>query len=192
MVWTIVANFGAGLLLLIPMCFVMPDLTMLVNLASGQPVPVIFQKAIGNETGAFLLLLPLLLLGIICGVGCVTATSRATWAFARDGGIPGSGWWRTVNEKLDVPLNAMMLGMVVEIALGCVYFGSTAAYNAFSGVGVIFLTVSYACPIAVSLVFRRREDVKNGHFDMGIIGVISNVIALGKFLLLWMKGSFTF
>ncbi|KAJ5224963.1 hypothetical protein N7468_006188 [Penicillium chermesinum] len=178
MVWTIVANCIAGLVLLVPMCFVMPDLTMLVNLVSGQPVPVIFQKAIGNPTGAFLLLLPLLLLGIICGVGCVTATSRCTWAFARDGGIPGSGWWRTVNKKLDIPLNAMLLGMVVEIALGCVYFGSTAAYNAFSGVGVIFLTVSYACPIAVSLIFRRREDIKNGHYDMGIIGLISNIIAL--------------
>jgi hypothetical protein len=34
----------------------------------------------------------------ICGVGCVTATSRCTWAFARDGGIPGSGWWSTVNK----------------------------------------------------------------------------------------------
>lgn len=181
MVWTVVANCAAGLVLLVPMCFVMPDLTMLVNLVSGQPVPVIFQKAIGNSTGAFLLLLPLLLLGIICGVGCVTATSRCTWAFARDGGIPGSGWWRTVNHKLDVPLNAMMLGMVVEIALGCVYFGSTAAYNAFSGVGVIFLTVSYASPIAVSLIFRRREDIKNGHFDMGIIGLIANVLALGTF-----------
>ena len=180
MIGTVVMNLIAGLLFLIPVCFVLPDLTMLANLASGQPAPVIFQHALGSNVGAFCLMIPLLLLGLICGVGCVTATSRCTWAFARDGGIPGSGWWRVVNKKLDIPLNAMMLGMVVEIALGAIYFGSTAAYNAFSGVGVIFLTVSYACPIGVSLILRRRQDLKNGHFNFGVFGVIANILALGK------------
>lgn len=182
MVGTIVINTIAGLLFLVPVCFVLPDLTMLVNLLSGQPTPVIFKYALGSSVGAFCLMIPLLVLGIICGVGCVTATSRCTWAFARDGGIPGSGWWRVISKKLNIPVNAMMLGMVVEIGLGAIYFGSTAAYNAFSGVGVIFLTMSYACPIAVSLIFRRREDIKNGSVNYSIIGAIANVIALGKFL----------
>ncbi|KAJ5313103.1 hypothetical protein PENANT_c018G08864 [Penicillium antarcticum] len=178
MVGTIVINFIAGLLFLIPVCFVLPDLTYLVNLASGQPTPAIFKAAVGNSAGAFCLLIPLLVLGIICGVGCVTATSRCTWAFARDGGIPGSGWWSTVNPKLNIPFNALVLGMVVEIVLGVIYFGSTAAYNAFSGVGVIFLTTSYACPIAVSLIFRRREDIKKGSFNFGVFGLIANILAL--------------
>ncbi|KAF7714025.1 Uncharacterized protein PECH_000525 [Penicillium ucsense] len=176
MVGTIVINFLAGLLFLVPLCFVMPELSLVIN--SAQPTPVIFKAAIGNAAGAFCLTIPLLVLGLICGVGCVTATSRCTWAFARDGGIPGSGWWKIVDKKLDIPLNAMALGMVVEIALGLIYFGSTAAYNAFSGVGVIFLTTSYACPIAVSLIFRRREDIKNGRFNFGVIGLIANVFAL--------------
>jgi hypothetical protein len=180
MVWTIVLNFVAGLGFLLPLTFVLPDITMLVSLASGQPTPVILKDALGSSTGAFLLLLPLLILGIICGVGCVTAASRCAWAFARDGGIPGSKWWKVVNPKLDIPLNAMMLGMVVEIALGAIYFGSTAAFNAFSGVGVIFLTLSYACPIAVSFFFRRRSDIANARFNLGIIGSICNVVALGK------------
>ncbi|KAJ5890347.1 uncharacterized protein N7473_006575 [Penicillium subrubescens] len=181
MVGTIVINFVAGLLFLIPVCFVMPELSLLIN--ASQPTPVIFKHAIGNSAGAFCLTIPLLVLGVICGVGCVTATSRCTWAFARDGGIPGSGWWRTVDKKLNIPLNAMALGMVIEIALGAIYFGSTAAYNAFSGVGVIFLTLSYACPVAVSLIFRRREDIKNGNFNFGIVGLIANVFALAWSLL---------
>jgi amino acid transporter len=177
MVGTIVINFVAGLLFLIPVCFVMPELSLLIN--SSQPTPVIFKHAIGNSAGAFCLTIPLLVLGVICGVGCVTATSRCTWAFARDGGIPGSGWWRTVDKKLNIPLNSMALGMVIEIVLGVIYFGSTAAYNAFSGVGVIFLTMSYACPVAVSLIFRRREDIKNGNFNFGVVGLIANIFALG-------------
>ncbi|KAJ5096458.1 hypothetical protein NUU61_005814 [Penicillium alfredii] len=178
MVGTVIINTIAGLVFLIPVCFVLPDLKDLVALASAQPTPPIFKSAIGNSAGAFCLLIPLLVLGIICGVGCVTATSRCTWAFARDGGIPGSGWWRVINKHLDIPFNAMMLGMVIEIALGAIYFGSTAAYNAFSGVGVIFLTMSYACPIAVSLIFRRREDIEHGSFNFGFVGMMANIFAL--------------
>ncbi|KAJ5605298.1 Amino acid/polyamine transporter I [Penicillium lagena] len=183
MVGTVVINTIAGLLFLIPVCFVMHDLPYLVNLASAQPTPAIFKQAIGNEAGTFCLLIPLLVLGVICGVGCVTATSRCTWAFARDGGIPGSKWWRTINKRFDIPLNALALSMVIEIALGLIYFGSTAAYNAFSGVGVIFLTTSYACPIAVSLLFRQREDIKHGSFNFGIFGAIANVFAIAWSLL---------
>ncbi|KAL4881752.1 amino acid/polyamine transporter I [Aspergillus karnatakaensis] len=178
MVGTIVINLIAGLVFLIPVCFVMPNLTELAALASGQPVPSIFLSAIGNSVGAFLLLLPLIILGFICGIGCVTATSRCTWAFARDGAIPGSQWWRTINKKLDVPFNAMMLGMVIELLFGLIFFGSTAAYSAFSGVGVILLTLSYACPIAVSLILRKREDIRHGSFDLGALGAFCNVVAL--------------
>ena len=76
----------------------------------------------------------------------------------------------------------MMLGMAVEIALGLIYFGSSTAFSAFSGVGVITLTVSYACPIAVSFIGGRRQ-IKNGQFDLGGLGVFCNIVALGMILL---------
>ncbi|OJJ85925.1 uncharacterized protein ASPGLDRAFT_44899 [Aspergillus glaucus CBS 516.65] len=174
----VIVNFFAGLFLLIPLNFILPDIAMLANLASGQPVPTIIKSATGNSAGAFCLLIPLLALGIICGVGCVTAASRCTWAFARDGAIPGSKWFRQVNTRLEVPLNAMLLGMVIEILLGLIYFGSAAAFNAFSGVGVIFLTLSYAMPVAVSLLLRRRKDVKNATFNLGVLGTFCNVVCL--------------
>jgi amino acid transporter len=181
MVATIVLNFIAGLVFLIPLVFVLPDLDILIALASGQPVPTIIATAVGSQGGAFGLLIPLIVLAFICGIGCTTATSRCVWAFARDGAIPGSKWWKTVNPKLDVPLNAMMLSMAVQIILGVIYFGSSAAFNAFSGVGVICLTVSYAIPIFVSLI-GGRTHLKNGKFDFGIFGAICNVISIGRIL----------
>lgn len=179
MVGTIVLNTIAGLVFLIPLVFVMPDQATLAALASGQPVPVIIKDAIGSSGGAIGLLIPLLVLAVFCGIGCTTAASRCTWAFARDGAIPGSRWWKTVNVKLDVPLNAMMLSMVVQLVLGLIYFGSTAAFNAFSGVGVICLTMSYACPIAVSLLNGRRH-IRDGNFHLGKLGIFCNCVALGK------------
>jgi len=177
MVWTIVLNLVCGFIFLVPLCFVLPALEDLIVLA--QPFPYIMSYAVGNQGGAFALTIPIIVLGILCGVGCTTASSRCTWAFARDGAIPGSQWWKVVNTKLDVPLNAMMLCMVVEILLGLIYFGSTAAFNGFSGAGVVFLTISYVMPIVVSLV-TGRKSLKDGHWDFGAFGVFCNVVAIGK------------
>lgn len=73
-----------------------------------------------------------------------------------------------------------MLSMVVQIALGLIYFGSSAAFNAFSGVGVICLTTSYAMPIAVSLL-NKREAIKDASFHLGKLGLVCNYISLGTF-----------
>ncbi|TDZ17225.1 putative amino-acid permease [Colletotrichum orbiculare MAFF 240422] len=177
LVFTVILNTLAGLLFLIPLVFVLPDIPYLVGLVSGQPVPAIIKDAIGSSGGAFGLLFPLMVLAVLCGIGCTTAASRCTWAFARDGAIPGSRWWKQVNRKLDVPLNAMMLSMAVQIILGVIYFGSSAAFNAFSGVGVISLTASYACPIAISL-FSGRKQLEGANFHLGKFGVAANVVAL--------------
>ena len=176
MVATIFINTIAGLLFLIPLVFVLPEIQPLTLLT--QPVPTIIKSAIGSSGGAFGLLVPLMVLALLCGIGCTTAASRCTWAFARDGAIPGSKLWMKVNHKLDVPLNAMMLSMVVQIILGLINFGSSAAFAAFSGVGVICLTASYACPIAISL-FSGRKQVRTGRFYLGPIGVFCNIVAIG-------------
>jgi amino acid transporter len=178
MVATIFINTFAGLLFLIPLMFVMPEIQDVI--VSAQPVPLIIKSAVGSSGGAFGLLIPLIVLAIICGIGCTTASSRCAWAFARDGAIPGARMWSKVNTSLDVPLNAMMLCMVIEIILGVIYFGSSAAFNAFSGVGVICLTASYATPIAISLATGRKQ-VKTGQFYLGKFGAVANWIALGMY-----------
>lgn len=175
MVGTIVLNTICGFIFLVPLCFVLPAIEDLILLA--QPFPAIMASAVGNEGGAFALTIPFIVLGILCGTGCTTASSRCTWAFARDGAIPGSKWWKVVNRKLDVPLNAMMLIMVIEILLGLIYFGSTAAFNGFSGAGVIFLTIAYVMPIVMSLA-TGRKSLKAGEYDFGAFGVFCNVVSI--------------
>lgn len=178
MVGTVALNTLAGLFFMIPLIFVLPDIDVLLALSSGQPVPSIIKSAVGHAGGAFGLLFPLLVLAVICGIGCTTASSRCIWAFSRDGAVPGSHLWKKISPSLGIPFNAMMLSMVVQIALGLIYFGSSAAFNAFSGVGVICLTTSYAMPIAVSLL-NKREAIKNASFHLGTLGVVCNYVALG-------------
>ncbi|KAL6705609.1 hypothetical protein ACN47E_006556 [Coniothyrium glycines] len=177
MVGTVALNTICGLVFLIPLVFVLPDQASLAALLSGQPTPVIIKDAVGSSAGAIGLLVPLLVLGLLCGIGCTTAASRAIWAFSRDGAIPGFKWWSVVNTKLDVPLNAMLLCTGIELLLGLIYFGAAAAFNAFSGVGVICLTLSYAAPIFVS-VLGGRQQVKDGQFYLGPLGLFCNILAL--------------
>ncbi|KAM5385702.1 hypothetical protein ACJZ2D_000901 [Fusarium nematophilum] len=178
MVATVLINTFAGLLFLIPIVFVLPDLKFLADLASAQPVPPTIKLAVGSSAGAFGLLIPLIVLGIICGIGCITASSRCVWAFARDGAMPGAKWWTKVNRRLDVPFNAMMLSMVIHLLLGLIYFGSTAAFNAFSGVGVLTLNASYATPVAINLLTKRKQ-VKSAKFSLGAFGYVANAVAVG-------------
>ncbi|KAI1505913.1 amino acid/polyamine transporter I [Biscogniauxia marginata] len=180
MVLTVCLNTLAGLIFMIPLVFVLPEIPDLILLA--QPVPTIIKSAVGNSGGAFGLLIPLLVLAIICGIGCTTASSRCIYAFARDGAIPGSKWWKTVNHKLDVPLNAMMLSMVVQIILGLIYFGSSTAFSAFSGVGVIALTTAYVTPIIVSMI-EGRKTVRTGSFQLGALGWFCNIVSVAWSLL---------
>ncbi|KAF5246282.1 hypothetical protein FAUST_1399 [Fusarium austroamericanum] len=183
MVATVLINTVAGLLFLVPLMFVLPDLQQVLAVASGQPVPMIIKSAVGSAGGAFGLLIPLCVLLIICGIGCTTATSRCVFAFARDGAIPGAKWWTKINRPLgNVPFNAMMLSMVVQLALGLIYFGNATAFNAFSGVGVICLTIAYTVPIAMSL-WNGRKQVKEGNFYLGYLGLAANIIAIGWCLL---------
>lgn len=179
MVGALCLNALAGAIFLIPLVFVLPDLTAVITDDQEQPLPFILRSAIGNEGGAFALCVPIIILGILCGTGCTTAASRCVWAFSRDGAVPGSLLWRKVNNKLDMPFNAMMLSMAVQIALGLIYFGSTAAFNAFNGSGVIFLTLSYVMPIAVSF-FTGRHHLKVGAWNLGPLGIFCNIVSIGK------------
>ena len=157
MLGTIMLNAVIGFVFLIPLMFVLPqDIASLI--ASPQPVPIIVLNAVGHSGGAFALMIPLIVLAVICGIGCTTAASRCVWSFARDGGIPGFQVWSKVNRQLDVPFYAMMLSMIVQILLGLIYFGSSTAFNAFSGVGVIFLTVSYVCLPNAAFLFPMQQN----------------------------------
>jgi len=62
--------------------------------------------------------------------------------------------------------------------LGLINLGSTSAFLAFVSVGVMALAVSYAIPIAISLLHKRVE-VNAAIWNCGpVIGTIANVVSL--------------
>jgi amino acid transporter len=177
MVLSVAAAGATGLVFLIPILFVLPDVKVLLSVANGQPMGLLFKLVTGSTLGGFGLLF--LLLGVLffAGVGALTAASRCTYAFARDGAIPGSRVWSKVNGRYDIPLYGLTLSTAVCCLLGLIYFGSSAAFNSFTGVATICLSTSYASPVLIS-VLRGRKFVKNSPFSLGKFGYLINMVTI--------------
>ncbi|KAF9885088.1 hypothetical protein FE257_000728 [Aspergillus nanangensis] len=176
-VLSVVAAGITGLVYLIPLLFVLPDVKLLLNVASGQPVGLIFKMATGSAGGGFGLLFLILGIMMFAGIGALTAASRCTYAFARDGAIPGFRLWRKVNKRLDVPVWAIILSTIIDCLLGLIYFGSTAAFNSFTGVATICLSTSYGVPILINVI-RGRQAVKESTFSLGRFGYAINILTV--------------
>ncbi|KAK5120048.1 hypothetical protein LTR85_006529 [Meristemomyces frigidus] len=177
MVISVAAAGVTGVIFLIPILFVLPDVQYLLDAPSGQPIGLVFKQATGSAGGGFGLLFLILGIMLFAGTGALTAASRCTYAFARDGAIPGSRWLGTTNERLGIPFWGLVLSTVVDCLLGLIYFGSTAAFNSFTGVATICLSCGYGLPILVS-VLRGRKMVKHSTFSLGRFGFVINVICL--------------
>ncbi|KAL8747173.1 MAG: hypothetical protein Q9190_000913 [Brigantiaea leucoxantha] len=86
----------------------------------------------------------------------MTTSSRMTYAFARDGGLPASRFFAKVHPSLNLPLNALYLTTICVIIFGCIFLGSSSAFNAITSASVVALGVSYAVPPAINCLRGRR------------------------------------
>ena len=104
-----------------------------------------------------------------CTMSCMTSCSRMIFAFSRDGAIPGSTRWRTINAKR-VPVNAVLLGGVIAVllTLPALYkspSGAPTAFYAVVSIGVIGLYVAFAIPIWLRL--RMGDRFVPGSWTLG-------------------------
>ncbi|GAB7349731.1 hypothetical protein MBLNU459_g0467t1 [Dothideomycetes sp. NU459] len=168
----------AGLFFVIPLCVTLPPLADILTAPAAQALPYIFHIVMGSPGGGLGLTFLVLAITLFCSISITVAASRCTWAFARDHAIPGSAVFGRVSPRLGVPLNALVLVTLVQMLLGLINLGSSSAFTAFVSVGVVALAVSYAMPIALS-VLQRRSEVRRARWRLGdALGYTVNVVAL--------------
>ncbi|KAG1869473.1 amino acid transporter [Suillus subalutaceus] len=167
-----------GVVYLLPILLTLPDVTTMLQVSSSQPIGVMFTLIMGSRAGGLGLLFIMFGISMFCSISTSCAGSRATWAFARDKAIPFHRCLSKIGPYLeDVPVNAYALSTVIQVLLGLVYLGSSAAFNAFAGVAVMCLGASYAMPVAISLMNARR-DMHDAPFNLDRFGTVINVIAV--------------
>jgi amino acid transporter len=98
----------------------------------------------------------------VCGLAVLTSTSRMTFAFARDGGLPFSRALRMVHPNYRTPTIAIwaVAGLTVACALGL-------SYGTIAAVCAVYLYLSYVLPIALGLVAYGRSWTRMGPWQLG-------------------------
>ncbi|KAL9129691.1 MAG: hypothetical protein Q9217_001933 [Psora testacea] len=160
-----------GFTLLTCLLFVAGDIDSVIKSSAG-PLLAIFFNATNSMAGSICLLMyasdniprnptneslsfPLLCL-IFATTSIMTTSSRMTFAFARDGGLPFSRFFARVHGRLGLPLNALILTTALVVLFGCIFLGSSSAFNAIISASVVALGISYAIPPAINCIRGRK------------------------------------
>jgi amino acid transporter len=146
-----------------------------LDATSADPYPAlsVLRGTLGQRWGDFAMSLAIAAMWF-CGLSAVTSASRSLYAFARDGGLPGSVFLRSVSSTRKTPDGAIAAACVAALA-----FGSASAwltedqFLAVASLATTALYVSYATPIALGAVARHRGRwTALGPWNLGRAGTL--------------------
>ncbi|MXR36992.1 amino acid permease [Neisseriaceae bacterium B2N2-7] len=98
----------------------------------------------------------------ICGLACLTSTSRMVYAFARDGGLPFSHQLKQVHPQHRTPGAAIWVSAVLAIA--ATLYGD--AFIVLSTASAVLLYISYVLPIAAGFFAEGKHWAHKGPFNL--------------------------
>ena len=155
MLYCIGIGMTTGFVFLSCLLFCVDDVQAVIEAPAG-PLLQIFMDATDNRAGSTCLLVFPLVCMLFTTTTLVCTSSRMTYAFARDRGMPFSSVFARVHPGLDVPLNALLWTAGWVVVFGCILLGSTSAFNAITSASVVALGVSYGIPPAINALRGRR------------------------------------
>jgi len=172
-----------GYVLLLAFVFAVQDPDKVT--AGGGAVDLIFGQAL-PQSWHFIVLLISTAGQLFCTTACLTSASRMTFAFSRDGAIPGSRMLSKVNPTTRIPANAVIFVAVVGAlitlpALIRVDINGApvpVAFYAVVSVAVIGLYLAFLIPIY--LRWRMGDAFVPGSWTLGSKYKWMNPIAVAE------------
>lgn len=177
---SVLVGISTGFIFLMVLLFVSGGPANVDEVISSAQTPLIhiFKIATKNNAAAVCLTLFPLICLVFATLGFFTASSRMTFAFARDRGLPFSRQFSHVHTTLKLPLNALMLTMAVVIIFGCIFLGSSSAFNAITSASVIALNLTYGIPIAINCAQGRSKLPPRAYKLSPVVGWTVNIVGL--------------
>ena len=167
---SIIASAIAGYVLLIAVTLAIPDLSAAAE--AKNPFIFILETSLGR-TGTALVWLCVAAMWF-CGLASITSNSRMLYAFARDGGLPGSAYLARVSEKWKTP----HVGIWVSVAVAFVLAIFADALSVMAALSTVALYASYGLPIVLGLWARKRGWPRVGPWSLGRWGAAVNIVAI--------------
>lgn len=174
--WAVLSGSVTGFLFMVVCLFCIQDLDAVLN--ASLPFVTLMDETVGRDAAT-----TLLVLFIFNGLGqCVsifTTGSRLTWGFARDGGLPFSGYLSHIDGTWKAPVRALWAQGCLVALVGVLYLFADTVLQAILSVSTIALTISYGIPIAVLLLVGRENLPAGATFQLGNRwGCTLNIISL--------------
>ena len=157
-----------GWILLLALTFAVQQKDISKISAAGFPSLAILSTAL-SSAGAKAVILISTIGQLFCGMACVTSCSRMTFAFSRDGAIPGHSLWRRLGSNR-TPTYAVLFVCVFALVITIpAYFPNSAGYPvaffAVTSLTVIGLYIAYTIPIF--LRWRMGDRFQTGSWTLG-------------------------
>ncbi|PLB47794.1 amino acid transporter [Aspergillus steynii IBT 23096] len=179
MIGTIALNSMLGLGFLFALLFCLGDTQSVLHSTTGFPIIQIFYNTTGSHGATAALMSPFICVAIASTFGLLASTSRTTWAFARDKGLPFSNYLACVNESTVLPLRAITSSTAFMALLGFINIGSTTAFNAIVSLSVVSLYISYLTPIFLHILRRiTGPPLQYGPFVLEKVGALLNILSV--------------
>ncbi|KAK3680945.1 hypothetical protein LTR37_021018 [Vermiconidia calcicola] len=179
MVWSFFLNIPFTLGMVISYLFCITSLEDALSDPTYYPFIYVFRQATGSKGGTTGMTIVILLLIIMITISAMASTSRQTFAFARDNGLPFSSWLGSVHRTLHVPLNSIIFTMLFTCVISLINIGSTAAFNALLSRSTVALMATYLVSITCVLIRRvKNQYLPPARWSLGKWGLPVNVIAL--------------
>ncbi|KAI9346206.1 APC amino acid permease [Obelidium mucronatum] len=178
----IAAVGGTGVLgLILNIAFVACSGGITLPGATGMSTVEILLNNVGKN-GTIVLLVFIILVTNTIGISALQANSRMVFAMGRDGGLPFSKVWSKMNPKLQVPVSAVWLIIVISVLMGLLNLASATAVNAIFSLATVAMDWSYAITIIYKIYYchiKKTIEFVPGPFTMGpTLGLIVNSIAV--------------
>jgi choline transport protein len=178
MIYCVAIGMFTGVIFLMCLLFVSGGDTDAIISSPAGPLLYIINNATQSRAGAVCLLMFPLICLLFATISIMTTSSRMTYAFARDGGLPASKFFAKVHTRLGQPLNALMLTTGLTIIFGCIFLGSSSAFNAILSASVVALGVSYAIPVAINLLRGRKMLPPRAFVLPTVFGWFANLLGV--------------
>lgn len=149
-----------GWALVVSILLAIPDLP--AGVTQGADVVHRTMRAVLPGPLATCLLVGIVLVQYLCGLAALTSASRMLYAFARDGGLPGSTWLKQVQPSSGSPSVAVWTAAVLSGGLILLL-----AYETIAAIGTVFLYVSYVLPVAAGALAIGRSWHRMGPWQLG-------------------------
>ncbi|KAI9681716.1 MAG: hypothetical protein M1822_007068 [Bathelium mastoideum] len=126
---------------------------------SQYPFIPILANGLESNAGATVLTSLVIVLQMCASIGCLAASSRMIWSFARDRGVPGWSRLSQVNTRTTIPLLGIAVVTAIAALLGFVNLGSTTAFNDIISLTLEGLFTSYLVACCLLLYRRVRGEI---------------------------------